>query len=87
MSLNTTPTSSTKNKLNTSAKVDSITPTIVEPIDYENYKHHTCSGINSVEAHNPLMEFPEGSNDVDVYVLARKVRTLVPAGPEEDMYV
>lgn len=71
---------------NISTRVDAIIPTIVEPVDYENYnqQHHTC-GSNSIENDDPLMEFPDGSDDVDVYVLARKVRALIPAGPEEDM--
>lgn len=86
-SLNTSHTGNAKNKLNTFARVDGIIPTIVEPIDYENYTHRTCSGINGVEVDDPLMEFPDGSTDVDVYVLARKVRTIIPAGPEEDLYV
>jgi len=75
------------NDQNISSRVDAIIPTIVEPVDYENYnhQHHTCGGSNSIENDDPLMEFPDGSDDVDVYVLARKVRTLIPAGPEEDM--
>lgn len=70
----------------TSFKADNI-PTIVEPVDYENYthQHHSCVSNNSIENDDPLMDFPEGSDDVDVYVLPRKVRTLIPAGPEEDM--
>jgi len=77
------------NDQNISTRVDAIIPTIVEPVDYENYihQHHTCGGSNSIENDDPLMEFPDGSDDVDVYVLARKVRSLIPAGPEEDMYV
>lgn len=68
-------------------RVDSILPTVVEPVDYESYsyQHHTCGGSNSIENDDPLMEFPDGSDDVDVYVLPRKVRTLLPPGPEEDM--
>lgn len=66
--------------------VDSVIPKIVEPIDYENYhKHHNVSGNNSIENDDLLIEFPDGSDDVDVYVLPRKVRTLIPPGPEEDM--
>lgn len=61
-----------------SSRVDNVVPTIVEPVDYENYK-------NSFENDDSLMEFPDGSNDVDVYVLPRKMRTLISAGPEEDM--
>lgn len=53
-------------------------------MDYENYNFHHC-GNNSIENDDSLMEFPDGSDDVDVYVLSRKVRTLIPAGPEEDM--
>lgn len=75
----------TNNDQNTSTST--LIPTIVEPVDYENYihQHHTCGG--SIENDDPLMEFPDGSDDVDVYVLSRKVRSLIPAGPEEDMYV
>lgn len=63
---------------NSSIRVD--TPIIVEPVDYENYyyQNHTCNG-------GQLVEFPEGSNDVDVHLLPRKVRTFVPSSPEEDM--
>lgn len=77
----------TNNDQNISTRVDAIIPTIVEPVDYENYNHqnHTCGGSNSIENDDPLMEFPDGSDDVDVYVLARKVRSLIPAGPEEDI--
>jgi len=75
------------NDQNISNRVDAIIPTIVEPVDYENYsqQHHTCGGSNGIENDDPLMDFPEGSDDVDVYVLARKVRSLIPAGPEENM--
>lgn len=60
----------------------------MEPVDYENYlQHHICGDTKSIENDDPLLEFPDGSDDVDVYVLPRKVRTLIPAGPEEDMYV
>lgn len=86
-SLNTSHTGNAKNKQNTPARMDGIIPTIVEPIDYENYTHRTCIGMSGVEIDDPVMEFPNGSNDIDVYVLARKVRTIIPAGPEEDMYV
>lgn len=73
-------------ELNSSVRSNNIVPTIVEPVDYENYHlHHICSGTNSIENDDPLLEFPDGTDDVDVYVLPRKVRTLVPAGPEEDM--
>lgn len=79
-------TVSPNNEPNVLARLD-IIPTIVEPVDYENYnqQYHTCGGNNSVESDDPLMDFPDGSDDVDVYVLPRKVRTLIPAGPEEDM--
>jgi len=82
-----TNTIPSNNDQNISTRVDTIIPTIVEPVDYENYnhQHHTCGGSNSIENDDPLMEFPDGSDDVDVYVLARKVRSLIPAGPEEDM--
>lgn len=75
------------NDQNISTKVDAIIPTIVEPVDYENFnnQHQTCGGSSSIENDDLLMEFPDGSDDVDVYVLARKVRSLIPAGPEEDM--
>lgn len=73
-------------ELSLPSTVDNIIP-IVEPVDYENYyyQNHNCEGSYNVDHDDPLMEFPEGSNDVDVYVLPRKVRTLIPAGPEEDM--
>lgn len=75
------------NEANSSVRgVDSVILKIVEPIDYENYqKHHNASGNHSIENDDPLFEFPDGSDDVDVYVLARKIRTLIPPGPEEDM--
>lgn len=79
---------STNNEVRVSTRVDNFIPAIVEPVDYENYnhQHHACCGVTSrIENDDSLIEFPDGSNDVDVYVLARKVRTLVPAGPEEDM--
>lgn len=83
--LNTTNSSHVNNEANSSARVDVI-PKIVEPVDYENYhKHHNVSGNNSIENDDLLVEFPDGSDDVDVYVLSRKVRTLIPPGPEEDM--
>lgn len=78
---------STNDDPNISAEVDNIVHTIVEPLDYEDFyhQHHTCSGNNSIDNDDLLMEFPDGSDDVDVYVLPRKVRTLVSVGPEEDM--
>lgn len=82
-------TISTNNDPNVSDGVDNIVHTIVEPLDYEQFYHqqHSCSGNNSIDNDDLLMEFPDGSDDVDVYVLPRKVRTLVSAGPEEDMLV
>lgn len=56
----------------------------MEPVDYENYYHSNCGGLSGIE-NDPNLEFPNGSEDVDVYVLPRKVRTISPAGPEEDM--
>lgn len=77
----------TISETSTSDRIDNIIPTIVEPVNYENYihQHHASVSNNSIENDDPLMDFPEGSDDVDVYVLPRKVRTLLPAGPEEDM--
>jgi len=57
----------------------------VEPVDYEQYCHAHRRSSDGID--DAPIEFPEGSEDVDVYVLARKVRTIVPAGPDEDMYV
>ncbi|XP_025407791.1 dedicator of cytokinesis protein 7 isoform X2 [Sipha flava] len=71
---------------NNFVRINNIAPTIVEPVDYENYlQHHICSDTKSIENDDPLLEFPDGSDDVDVYVLPRKVRTLIPTGPEEDI--
>lgn len=60
-------------------------PTIVEPVDYEQYASYRHRHPSDGNDNAPFLQFPEGSDDVDVYVLARKVRTIVPPGPEEDM--
>lgn len=85
-SYNSSNTVTANSEQNSSARITNIAPTIVEPVDYENYlQHHICGGTTSIENEDPLLEFPDGTDDVDVYVLPRKVRTLIPAGPEEDM--
>lgn len=75
-SFNTNTTQTTPDNY---SSISADIPIIVEPVDYENYyyQNHSRNG-------GRLVEFPEGSNDVDVYLLPRKVRTLIPAGPEED---
>lgn len=75
---------SINNESTVSARVENIVPTVVEPVDYENYYRSNCCGHSGIENESDL-EFPNGSDDVDVYVLPRKVRTISPAGPEEDM--
>ena len=55
---------------------------IVDPLDYEEFIQHNHFLVDRDPLHN-VLDFP--SNDIEVGIFPRKIRTLEPIMPEEKM--